>query len=58
MATLCLNCKDKFRMIVSVTVSHLVKICRVLTILHLTHKSVGAANFGTWCKHDIVKQGH
>jgi len=38
-ATLSTNCKDKFLMIVSITVLKFVKIAQALTILHLT--SVG-----------------
>jgi len=35
-------------MIISMNVSHFVKICQVLTILHQLI-SKGVANFGTWC---------
>ena len=36
-------------MIVSMTVSHFVKICQVLTIVHQLICR-GVANFGTWCR--------
>jgi len=42
-------------MIVSINVSHFVKICQVLTILHQLICR-GVAIFGTWCinQHDLL----
>ena len=44
-------------MIVSTNVSHVVKICPVLTILHQLI-SRGVTNFGTWCILYIYHVGH
>ena len=48
LVTLSTNFKDWFRMIVSINVSHFVKICQVLTILQQLICR-GVANFGTRC---------
>jgi len=40
---------SSFRVIVSMNVSHFVKICQVLMILHQLICR-GVANFGTWCR--------
>jgi len=44
----CMSGSSCFRMIVSMNVSHFVKICQVLTILHQLICR-GVTNFGTWC---------
>ena len=48
------NFKDMFRMIVSMNVSHFVKICQVLTILHQLICSRGVTNYGTRCIFSIL----